>query len=113
MLVVAGIGLALGAGAWAVGLALRFKSMQIAPLMQIGIFLSIFLSTAQMPLTLLTGWVEKIARYNPITYVLAFSRQGFLGEITWDVTRDGLLALAALIVVLLLFAYRGMRKVIP
>ena len=109
----AGTGLAITASAWATGLALRFKTMQIAPLMQMGIFLSIFLSTAQMPLELLTGWLHTIARFNPMTYVLALARQGFIGDVTWSVTRDGLCAIAALIAVLGVFAYRGMRKVIP
>ncbi len=113
VLALAGIGLALAAGAWATGLALRFKTMQIAPLMQIGIFLSVFLSTAQMPLELLGGWLDNVARYNPMTYILALSRQGFLGEVTWDVTSDGLAALGGVILFLGLFAYRGMSKVIP
>lgn len=113
LLALAGIGLALAAGAWSVGLALRFKTSQIAPLMQIGIFLSVFLSTAQMPLELLTGWLDDVARYNPMTYILALARQGFLGDVTWRVTSDGLLALAGVIAFLGVFAYRGMRKVIP
>lgn len=113
VLAVAGLGLALVASAWAVGLALRFKTMQAAPLMQMGVFVTIFLSTAQMPLQLLTGWLDNIARYNPLTRVLALARQGFLGEVTWSVTSEGLVALAGMFVVLGLFAYRGMQKVIP
>ncbi|MGH2808004.1 MAG: ABC transporter permease [Actinomycetota bacterium] len=113
MLTIASLGLALASGAWALGLALRFKTMQIAPLIQIGIFLSMFLSTAQMPLDLLTGWLDDVARYNPMTYLLALARQGFLGEITWEVTSEGLLALIALLAVLVTFAHRGMRNIIP
>jgi ABC-2 type transport system permease protein len=113
VLVVAGLGLAVASGAWALGLALRFKTMQIAPLMQVGIFLSMFLSTAQMPLELLTGWLDDVAKYNPMTYLLALARQGFLGEITWEVTSEGLLAIAGLLVLLVGFAYRGMQKIIP
>lgn len=113
LLIVAGLSLAVAAGAWALGLALRFKTMQIVPLMQIGIFLSMFLSTAQMPLELLTGWLDNVARYNPMTYLLAFTRQGFLGEITWAITSEGLLAIAGLLIVLVGFAYRGMQKIIP
>ena len=113
VLAVAGLGLALAAGAWAIGLALRFKTQQITPLMQTGIFLSTFLSTAQMPVELMTGWLDNVARVNPVTYVLALARQGFLGDVTWAVTQDGLLALAGMIVVLTIFATRGMKKVIP
>lgn len=113
MLAVAGLGLALAAGAWAIGLALRFKTQQVAPLMQMGVFLSTFLSTAQMPVELLTGWLDDVARANPVTYVLALARQGFLGEVTWATTGEGLIAVFGMIAVLGLFAYRGMKKVIP
>ena len=113
VLALAGLGLALVASAWAIGLALRFKTMQAAPLMQMGVFLSIFLSTAQMPLELLTGWLADVARYNPLTKILALARQGFLGDVTLAVTGEGVVALAGMFLVLGLFAYRGMRKVIP
>lgn len=113
VLALAGIGLAIAASAWATTLALRFKTLQAAPLMQMGVFLSIFLSTAQMPLELLTGWLADIARYNPITDVLAMARQGFLGEVTWATTNDGLIAVGGMFLVLGLLSYRGMRKVVP
>lgn len=113
VMAIGGLGLALVASAWSVGLALRFKTMQAAPLMQMGVFITIFLSTAQMPVELLTGWLQDVARLNPLTKVLALARQGFLGDVTWEVTSEGLLALAGMFVVLGLFAYRGMRKVIP
>jgi ABC-2 type transport system permease protein len=112
-LMVACLGVGLVAGAWGVGLALRFKTFQIAPLMQMGVFLSIFLSTAQMPVELLTGWVHAVARFNPMTNVLALARQGFLGDISWDGTWPGLVSLAGMAAVLYVFAHRAMQKVIP
>ena len=112
-LATAALGMALTAGAWSVGLALRFKTMQIAPLMQTGVFVVVFLSTAQMPLDLLTGWLHDVARFNPMTNVLALAREGFLGDVTWDATWPGLVALAGFILVSITFAARGMRKVIP
>ena len=110
-LVTAAFGVALMGGAWSVALALRFKTLQIAPLMQTGVFITIFLSTAQMPLEFLTGWLQEVARFNPMTEVLALARQGFLGEVTWSDTWPGLVALAAMIGLLGLFALRGMRKI--
>ena len=100
-------------GAWSIGLALRFKTFQIAPLMQAGVFLSIFTSTAQMPLDLMTGWIHAVARVNPVTNILALARQGFLGDVTWAGTWPGLVSLGGSIAVLMAFAYRGMRKVTP
>ena len=112
-LAIAMLGCAVAAGAWAMGLALRFKTFQIAPLMQAGVFLSVFTSTAQMPLDLLTGWVHGVARVNPMTNILALARQGFLGDVTWSGTWPGLVALGAVVGGLVLFSYRGMQKVIP
>ena len=113
MLAIACLGIALVSGAWAMGLALRFKTQQAAPLMQTGVFMAIFLSTAQMPINLLTGWLHEVARVNPMTNVLGLARQGFLGDVTWAQTWPGLLSLAAMIAVTLMFAGRAMQKVTP
>jgi ABC-type multidrug transport system permease subunit len=110
---VAALGMALAAGAWAFGLAIRFKTMQVAPLMQTGLFLAVFLSTAQMPLELIGGWLHDVARFNPMTNVLALAREGFLGEVTWADTWPGLVSLAGMAAFLIVFAMRGMRKAIP
>lgn len=106
----AGFAIALVAGCWAVGMALRAKSMQAAPLIQMALFLTFFLSTALMPLGLLTGWVHAIARFNPMTNVLELARQGFVGDVTWSTTWPGLVALAGMIAVLGLFARRGLSR---
>ncbi len=37
--------------------------------MQTGVFLLLFLSTAQMPLHLLTGWLHSVARVNPMSNI--------------------------------------------
>jgi ABC-2 type transport system permease protein len=112
-LAVASFGIAFVAAAWSIGLALRFKTQQVAPLMQSGLFLAMFLSTAQMPLNLLTGWLYTVASYNPVTHVLELGRQGFLGEVTWAGTYPGLLSLAGMAALLGLFAIRGMQRVVP
>ena len=114
ILAVAGVGVSLSAAAWSLGIALRLKTLQSAPVMQMGVILAIFLSTAQMPLDLLTGWLETVATYNPMTYILQLARQGFLETgISWADTWPGLAALGGLLAVLLLFAGRGMQRVIP
>lgn len=110
-LVVAALGVSLVGGAWALALALRFKTMQAAPLMQMGVFLTIFLSTAQMPIDLLTGWIHAVARFNPMTNILALAREGFLGEVTWSGTWPGLFAIFALATGLILFAARSMQRI--
>ena len=112
-LATAALGVGLVAGAWSVGIALRSKTIQAVPLIQSGMFLGFFLSTAQMPIELLTGWLHAVARFNPMTNVLALGRQGYIGEVSWSQTWPGLVALAGMAAFFALFALRGMRRVIP
>jgi ABC-2 type transport system permease protein len=98
---------------WGTGLAYRFKSMAAAPLMQVGVFVLVFLSATQVPMNGLSGWLHTIARVNPATNLLRLSRQGFIGQVTWHDTWPGLLAAAGMGIALLLFADRGLRKLTP
>lgn len=101
------------AAGWAIGLALRFKSMKAAPLIQMGLFMTMFLSTAQVPLSIMTGWLHAIARVNPMTNVLRLARQGFVGDVTWEATWPGVLVLLLGTALLGAFALRGLRRLIP
>jgi ABC-2 type transport system permease protein len=109
-LYIAGLGLATIALGWGLGLAYRFGDMRAAALMQLGIFLALFLTSAQAPLSLMAGWLHSVARINPFTNILRLARQGFLGDVTWNDTWGGLLAIVGLSAVTLLFAYRGLAK---
>jgi ABC-2 type transport system permease protein len=95
---------------YAHGLAFRFKSMSAAPLMQVGVFVLVFLSEAQVPIEGMTGWLEVVARLNPATYIMRMARAGFLGDVTWTVVWHGLVATAVLAVPTLVFAERGLRR---
>jgi ABC-type polysaccharide/polyol phosphate export permease len=66
-----------------------------------------------MPLNLLTGWLHTVARFNPFTNILELARQGFLGDVSWQSTWPGLVAMAGLIAALGVFGYRSMQKVTP
>jgi ABC-2 type transport system permease protein len=98
---------------WTLGLAYRLKSQRAAPLMQIGVFLTIFLAAAQVPLDVMTGWLHEVARFNPMTNVLRLGRVGFLGDVTWSQSWGGLLALAVAIPLAYLWAARGLHRMIP
>lgn len=115
VLILTALGVASITGAWSLAIALRLKTLQSAPLMQTGLFLTMFLSTAQMPLHLIKGWLHEVARFNPMTRILDMARQGFLGDgsLSWTVTWQGIAALGGLLAVLLLFAGRSMQKVTP
>jgi ABC transporter DrrB family efflux protein len=99
------------AACWGTMIALRFKTQSAAPLMQAGMFVLILTTTAYAPLELLTGWLQDVARINPVTQIVDAARQGFVtGGITWSETWPGLLAMAGLVVLLAALALRGMRR---
>lgn len=98
------------AACWGAFLALRFKSQSAAPLMQAGMMALILTTTAYAPLALLAGWLQDVARVNPVTKVVEAARQGFVGAVTWSDTWPGLVALAAMLAVLGYLALREMRR---
>jgi ABC-type multidrug transport system permease subunit len=86
------------AALWGIFMAVTFRTQQAGPLMQQGVFLAVFLSTAYTPEVLLRGWLAEAAHYNPVTYVLQMARQATVEGIdpSWAHTWPGLLALAGL-----------------
>jgi ABC-2 type transport system permease protein len=110
MLWIAAMGVAVISTGWALGLVYRVPNQRAGPMLQIGIFFTMFLSIGQVPLEAQIGWVRQVARINPVTNILRLARQGFLGDIQWSVTWPGLLAIGASAAVLWLFAWRGLRK---
>ena len=78
---------------FSLGLIYTVKDQRIAPLFSIGIFMVLFVSTAQVPLDLTTGWLTTAARWNPMTQILELARTGFVdGGVTWAETWPGLVA---------------------
>jgi ABC-type multidrug transport system permease subunit len=59
------------------GIAMRLRTMQAGPAMQVPAFLFLFLAPVWVPYDLLTGWVKGAAGFNPLTLVLESGR-GFL-----------------------------------
>jgi ABC-2 type transport system permease protein len=98
---------------WTLGLAYRFKSQRAAPIMQIGVFITNFLATAQVPLSLMTGWLHAVARVNPMTNVFRLGRAGWIGEPTWSLMWGGIVALAVFTSLAYVFAARGLKRMIP
>ncbi len=109
-LYVAGLGLSTVAAGWALGLAFRFRDMRAAALMQLTLFNALFLTNAQTPLFVMSGWVHTIARVNPFTNILRLARTGFLGDVTWGDTWGGLVAIVGISALTLWFARRGLAK---
>jgi ABC-2 type transport system permease protein len=90
------------------GVAMRLRTMQAGPAIQMPAFLLLFLAPVWVPYDLLTGWVQAAASVNPLTLVLEAGR-GFLAG---DPTRVlPAFAVAALLVsVSVLWARGGLRS---
>jgi ABC-type multidrug transport system permease subunit len=104
------MGMAVVAATWGTSLALRFRTQSAAPLMQMGMLLAVLTTTAYAPQHLLTGWLQTVAKYNPVTQVVEAARQGFVGSVTWSNTWPGIVTLLGLAAILGFFALRGMRR---
>jgi len=92
---------------WSAGIAMRLRTIQAGPLMQMPVFLLLFLAPVYVPLALLGGALHAVAKFNPITYALGTGR----GLLAGDPTQVGLsfgLALA-LALVFSVWALRGLR----
>ena len=96
------------AAMWAIGIALRFRSLQAGPMMQIPVFLILFTAPVYVPLDLLRGWIKAVASVNPTTALLETARGFISGEPT-----GVLLAFAValgLVAAFLLWCLRSLRS---
>ena len=100
------------AALWGIFMAVTFRTQQAGPLMQQGVFLAVFLSTAYTPEVLLQGWLAEVAPYNPVTYVLEMARQATVVGIepSLEHTLPGLAALAGMAIFLGTLAMFGLRR---
>ncbi|CAB4882432.1 unannotated protein [freshwater metagenome] len=65
---------------WSIGLALRYRSVDIGSFMQTPIFVLLFLAPVYVPLVLLSGWIHAAALVNPFTLLLDAGRGFIAGE---------------------------------
>jgi ABC-type multidrug transport system permease subunit len=98
------------AACYASTLALHYKSQSAAPLMQAGMLALILMTTAYAPLELLQGWLQDVARLNPMTLVVDAVRQGYVGTIAWEETWPAIVALAGMLAIVGALSLRGMRR---
>jgi len=110
MVLFASLMVSISACGLALGLTFRMRNLGAATITQFGIFFVIFLSTSQVPMSQMSGWLKTCARFNPMTNVLRFARQGFLGDITWSQTWGGLVAMLIMLVIGTGYAITGLRR---
>ena len=93
---------------WACGVAMRFRTLQAGPVMQLPVFLVLFFAPVYVPLSLLQGWIHTVAVVNPLTRVIESGR-GFVAAEPTEVAAAFFAALA-LAGGFFLWAVRGLRK---
>jgi len=90
------------------GIALRFRSLQAGPLMQMPVFITLFLAPVYVPQNLLTGWIEPAASVNPVTASMNAARSLMAGDPSGILLAYG--AAFGLIVVMGFWAIGGLRS---
>jgi len=93
---------------WAGGVAMRLRTMQAGPVMQMPVFLTLFFAPVYVPLDLLKGWIEVVATANPLTRLLETGRGLLAGSPPHVLLTYGLAA--GLAAAFLAWAMRGLRS---
>ncbi len=98
----------LAAALYGAGVALRLRSQAAGGLILLPVYLALFLSPVLTPRDQLSGWLQAVARVNPLTSALEAGR-GFLADDPTQVaTAFG--AAGGLVAFFFLWAVRGMKK---
>jgi ABC-2 type transport system permease protein len=93
---------------WATGVAMRLRTQQAAPVMQMPVFLILFFAPVYVPLALLEGWIHAVASANPMTALLEAGRGLISGEP--ELTLAAFAIAVGLILGFSLWALRGLRS---
>ncbi|MEK6251338.1 MAG: ABC transporter permease [Actinomycetota bacterium] len=93
---------------WAAGIAMRIRSLQASPVMQMPVLMVFFLAPVFVPIGLLTGWIHAVAQINPVTALLNAGRGLISGQPEVVALAFGIAV--ALVVLMALWARGGLRS---
>jgi ABC-2 type transport system permease protein len=93
---------------WSTGVAMRLRTQQAFPVIQMPVFILLFFAPVYVPLNLLQGWLHAVAKVNPITPLLEEGRGLISGEP--DKTLLAFAILAGLLAIFVVWATRGLRR---
>ena len=96
------------AALWACGMAMFLRTEQAGALIQMPVFVILFLAPVFVPLRLLSGWIHDVAHLNPATFALEAARSLLAGAPADLALAFGLLGGA--VILFALFARRGLRS---
>jgi ABC-2 type transport system permease protein len=103
-----GVAMNLVAALWACGVAMFLRTEQAGALIQMPVFVLLFLAPVFVPVPLLSGWIHTVAKLNPVTAVLEAGRGLLAGSPVRVAAAFAGLALAALLMAA--FARRGLAS---
>jgi ABC-type multidrug transport system permease subunit len=103
-----GLGMNFTAALWAIGIAMFLRTEQAGSLIQMPVFVALFLAPVYVPLSLLTGWVHAVSSVNPVTAVIEAGRGFLAGSPVKVLVAFALLGAAAAL--LGAFARRGLAS---
>jgi ABC-2 type transport system permease protein len=92
---------------WSAGVAMRLRTQQAFPVMQMPVFILLFLAPVYVPLDLLQGWIHAVASVNPITPLMEAGRGLISGEPVRTLAAFAIVS--GLAVGFILWAVRGLR----
>ena len=93
---------------FASGMAMRFRTLQAAPLIQLPAFLIIMTAPVYVPRELIEGWVSTVADFNPMTATLEAGRNLIIGAPAEAALAIGVAA--GLITLTISWAITGLRR---
>jgi ABC-2 type transport system permease protein len=96
------------AALWACGVAMFLRTEQAGPLIQMPVFVVLFLAPVYVPLNLLSGWIHSVARVNPATAALEAARGLIAGTPVKVALAFGLLAAGSALAAI--WARRGLAS---
>ncbi len=103
-----GIAMNLVSALWACGLAMFLRTEQAGALIQMPVFVLLFLAPVYVPISLLTGWIHAVANINLVTAVLEAGRGLLAGSPVKVALAFAGLAIAAALMAT--FARRGLAS---
>ena len=103
-----GVLMNLVAALWACGMAMFLRTEQAGAVIQMPVFVLLFLAPVYVPLNLLTSWIHTVAKLNPVTAVFEAGRGLLAGSpVKVGIAFASLAVAAALLAV---FARRGLAS---
>jgi ABC-2 type transport system permease protein len=100
--------LSIAGAMWATGVAMRLRTQQAFPVMQMPVFILLFFAPVYVPLDLLQGWLHAVARVNPITALMEAGRGLIAGQP--ELTLAAFAIAVGLIAGFVVWAIRGLGR---